>query len=337
MNRKVYKKKKKKKKRKTLFLFLFTPILIVLLATAVYATNLYLKAENIANSSYEALENDVANASSKVENMSILFIGVDDSETRNFNDSTRSDALMLATFNKDTNSVQLLSIPRDSYVYIPEKGYSTKINHAYAYGGAQGSIDTIEHLLDIDVDYYMRMNFHAFIDVVDALGGVKVDVPYAISEMDSSDKKGAIQLEEGLQTLNGEEALAFARTRKQDNDMERGKRQQELIQAIVQKATSVESLTKYVDVIEAIGSNMKTNLTFSQMKSLVAYAIKNTDLSITTSQLQGKDSTINGTYYFTLDDEELEKTRTLLQNHLNGIETNESASEDNGFESVEMQ
>ena len=129
----------------------------------------------------------------------------------------------------------MVSIPRDSYVYIPERGKKDKITHAHAYGGTEATIETVEELFDIPVDYFFKLNFNAFIDVVDALGGIMVDVPITVSEMDSNDNKNAIHLEKGFQKLNGEEALALARTRKIDNDIERGKRQQLVLKPLLIK------------------------------------------------------------------------------------------------------
>ncbi|MGM9923438.1 MAG: LCP family protein [Bacillus sp. (in: firmicutes)] len=324
-NRKIYiVTKKKKKRRKKLAVLILTPILLLMLAGAGYVANLYNKAEDAANGAYESLDGtdqSIAELSNKVENTSILIIGVDDSDTRNYSDSTRSDALMLATFNKKDKSVKLLSIPRDSYVYVPEKGDYTKINHAYALNGAKSSIETVENLLDIPIDYYVRVNFYAFIDIVDALGGIEVNVPYEMKEKDSEDRNDAIHLQEGLQTVNGEEALAFARTRKQDTDMLRGQRQQEVIQAIMDKAISASSLTKYTDVIAAIGDNMKTNMTFNQMKAYMSFVLKNKGVDIEPIQLKGQDSYINDTYYYELDEEALEATKKSLKAHLSGTST----------------
>src|SRR5699024_210933 len=133
----------------------------------------------------------------KFDNVSVLIMGVDASDKRENAETARTDTLMLATLNKDAKSVKLLSIPRDSYVYIPEVGYETKINHAHAYGGHKAAIDTVENLLNIPVDYYVKVNFEAFIDVVDAIDGITVDVPYDFREQDSTDKANAIQLFEG--------------------------------------------------------------------------------------------------------------------------------------------
>lgn len=324
MTRKIHIVTKKKKRRKKIALLILTPIFVLLFAATGYVANLYFKAQNVANDSFEQLDGKMTAETTELQNTSILFIGVDDSESRSFQDSTRSDALILATFNKEDQSVKLLSIPRDSYVYVPERGDYTKINHAYSLGGVESTVETVEHLLDIPVDYYVRMNFYAFIDIIDELGGIEVDVPYEIYEKDSTDRHNAIHLEEGLQTLNGEEALAFARTRKNDNDIERGKRQQQVIEAVMKEITSASSITKYTDVIEAVGKNMKTNLTFPHMTSFITYAIANTNMSIESIQLQGEDSYINDIYYYELDEEAMEETKDSLKAHLHGLDATSS-------------
>jgi len=146
------------------------------------------------------------------DNISILFLGVDD---RSGDLSGRTDANILATFNEEEGSVKMISIPRDSLVNIPGRG-NDKINHAHAFGGIDMTIDTVEELLNIPVDYFVTINFDAFMEIVDTLGGVDVDVPFTFSEMDSLDDANAITLEEGEQTLNGEEALAKINQQKFD-------------------------------------------------------------------------------------------------------------------------
>ncbi|WP_108668989.1 LCP family protein [Peribacillus acanthi] len=324
---------KKKKKRKKLLILVLTPILLLIAGATTYGAFLMKKAESVVEQSYEPLkkvksEKREVVVNPKNDNTSILFIGIDDSGSRNYSESARSDALMLATFNEEDKSIKLLSIPRDSYVYIPDKGNRDKINHAHAIGGPDATIETVEELLDIPVDYYVRMNFYAFIDVVDALDGIEVEVPYNLSEKDTEDNRGAIRLQKGLQTLNGEEALALARTRKKDNDMERGKRQQEILKAIIKKGASVNALTKYTDVIEAVGDNMKTNLKFSEMKAFVGYAASTSGLDIETLQLAGTDSKIGGVYYYQLDEEALEQTKAILKTHLD-LNNPEVAQENN--------
>jgi LCP family protein required for cell wall assembly len=309
-------------RNKRIKLFILLPILFLIISASAYGAFLYKKAENTANNSYEAIEGRVNSEKRykkvhpKKDNISILFMGVDESDVRNFGDAVRTDALILATFNKTEKSVNLVSIPRDSYVHLPFKDDMDKINHAHVFGGVKGTIETVEELFNVPVDYYVKLNFNAFIDVVEALDGITVDVPITFTEMDSLDKKGAIHLEKGVQTLNGEEALALARTRKIDSDIERGKRQQLVMTSIINKAISISSIAKYGDVIEAVGSNMKTNMTFEEMLSFHDYAMAGTQLSINSLYLEGQDDYINRIYYYRLSDTSVEEVSSQLRSHL---------------------
>lgn len=267
------------------------------------------------------------------DNISILLIGVDESKSRKkqYGGAVRSDALLVATLNKKEKSVKLLSIPRDSYVYIPDKDKYDKITHAHAYGGPKYTIDTVQELLDIPIDYYVKVNFYAFIDVVNALDGIDVDVPYAISEKDSEDHHNAINLKPGFQTLNGEQALALARTRHKDSDVMRGMRQQQIIKAIFKKALSLGSITKHADMIEAVGDNMQTNMSFNDMKALMDYGLAGSGLTIDTLNLKGADDRINGIYYYKLDDASLAETKAILKGQL---DSDSSLTDSNTVEST---
>lgn len=316
----LQRRRRQRKKRRVAF-FILLPIVFLTFTAAGYGAFLYKKAETIFTDSYMddgRKKSDLRDAEVHPlkDNISILFIGIDESDVRTKEDKTRSDALMLATLNVKDKSIKLLSIPRDSYAYIPAVGYKTKINHAHAFGGPKATIDAVEELLDVPVDYYVRMNFYAFMDVVDALDGIKFNVPYKLSEKDSNDRHNAINLEPGLQELNGEEALALARTRHYDNDIERGKRQQELLRAVIKKATSFNSITKYDEILEAVGSNMKTNMTFSEMKSLINYG-KSGNIEFESLTLKGDDDKMsNGAYIYRLDEEDLEVVKRKLARHL---------------------
>ncbi|MBT2730633.1 LCP family protein [Bacillus sp. ISL-75] len=323
INRQVYKnnnkgKVKRRLRRKRILLWIVMPILLLIIGATAYGGFLYNKAESVMNKSYKPIERDTkAKANVKLENTSILFIGVDDSEKRKSNGRSRSDALMLATFNKKEKSIKLLSIPRDSYVHIPEKDIYTKITHAHAYGGVKLTLETVEELLDVPVDYYVKMNFNAFIDVINALDGVKVDVPFTFSEQDSQDHAKAITLKKGVQELDGEQALAFARTRKMDSDIQRGQRQQQIFKAILSKGSSIKSISNYTDVMEAVGKNMSTDLTFDQMKSFISYIQAGSGIDVESLSLKGSDSYIDHVYYYQLDETALEETKSTLKTHLN--------------------
>ena len=323
-NRRSLKIKNKKSKRKNIFLkWIVLPLLIIIISTVSYSTFLYSKAQTAMNLSYKPLERNSSIRETAVnpteDNISILFIGVDDSEERKYKSSARSDALILATFNVDNKSVKLLSIPRDSYVNIPGKG-KDKITHAHSYGGPATTIKTVENLLEVPVDFYVKMNFNAFVDIIDSLGGINFDVPYAIDESNSAENK-RIRLQPGLQKLNGEQALAVARTRKQDSDIMRGKRQMEIIQAVINKVGSAGSISKYDDVIEAVGKNMTTDLSFNQMTAFINYVAAGSSLNIETISLDGHDLYLendngNSIYYYQLDEDNLESIQTTLKSHL---------------------
>jgi LCP family protein required for cell wall assembly len=195
MNRKQFKTTKHGGSKKSLILKISAMFLAsVLITGTAYGIYLVKKAETAADNSYEAIQDREGSVLREEavkpleDNVSILFIGVDDSEARDQSESnTRSDALILATLNNKDKTVKLVSIPRDSYVYIPEVDYEDKITHALSHGGAKTTIETVEELLDVPVDYYVKMNFNAFIDVVDALDGIYADVPYDHLEKDEND------------------------------------------------------------------------------------------------------------------------------------------------------
>ncbi len=334
MKRRDYKKQKRSSGKRLAIKVSLLVALSAFLVVAAYAASLQKKATDAAERAYEAVPDrpkskvSTAKVDPESGNVSILFIGVDDSEKRQQGESnSRSDALLFATLNQKSKSVKLVSIPRDSYVYIPKKGYKDKITHAHAFGGTSATIETVEELFDIPVDYYVKMNFNAFIDVVDALGGIEAEVPYNRIEKDENDKN-TIRLKKGLQHLDGKHALALARTRKMDSDIERGKRQQMILQSIMKEAISVKSITKYGDVIDALGDNMKTDMTFNEMKSFLEYA-KGGMPQVDTISLEGYDDMSTGTYFWKLDKTNLEEVKQLLQAHLGIIPDSSNLSDSN--------
>lgn len=334
-----------KRKMRKRFKFLLFTILMAFIAIVSYGTHLYLKADSAMSDAYEEDERESGKSElreervdPKFDNVSILIMGIDQSEKREmrYGDTSRTDALILATLNREDKSVKLLSIPRDSYVYIPEVGYYDKINHAHAFGSTKAAIDAVENLLEIPVDYYVKLNFHAFVDVIDAIGGVEVDVPYEFKESDSNDKRDNIHLYEGRQLLDGEEALAFARTRKKDNDVERGKRQLEIIESVVNKATSFSSLFKYDEIIEAVGNNMSTNMTFTEMKSFFHYATEGSNLDVERFTLEGEDYQPGNIYYYQVDEVALVDTIDTLRSHLEISSYAESDTTDENLDYAEQ-
>lgn len=313
-NRRTGRRKKEKSKWRWLG-YALTALLILVVAYGIYLSTL---AANVTNKAHKQLERG-EKSEKRVEavypgkdNFSVLFIGVDE---RKGEKQSRSDVLILATFNKDDKTIKMVHIPRDSRVYIPGY-YETKINHAHFWGGVDLAVETVEELFDVPVDYYVKLNFEAFMDIVDAIGGITVDVEKTFSEMDSKDRKNRITIHAGRQTLNGEEALAYVRMRKQDplGDIGRGQRQQQVIKAIIEKSASISSITKYDDILNSLGDNLTTNFTFQNLVALHKYA--GSLRSIETLKLEGKDLYLDNIYYYDLDEESVAEISRELKEHL---------------------
>ena len=208
---------------------------------------------------------------------SVLLMGIDSTTNglKNSN-SFNGDTLILVTFNPSTMTATMLSIHRDSYVPITcySDKHENKINAAAA-KGTSCAIETVENYLGVKIDYYAKINFTGLVDLVDTLGGVEVDVPYALCEQDSKRRIGehTVYIEQGYQTLNGEQALAFARNRKQNENYcpakytkvyrsveLRGKNQQTIILAVLEKLKTFKDITKVYDLLDVISDNVDTNM-----------------------------------------------------------------------------
>ncbi|MCC5893302.1 LCP family protein [Exiguobacterium sp.] len=245
------------------------------------------------------------------DHFSVLLAGVDGGASL---EEGRTDSLMVATFNKESRQVTLVSIPRDSYVDIvtTDGEFKDKINHAYSYGGIDTTIATVENLFDIPIDYYATINFDGIEDLVDAVGGIEVDVLIPISGRAT----GNVELEPGVQTLNGKEALAYARMRKDDpeGDVGRAKRQQQVLEAIINEATTINSFTKLNRIMNAVGNNIRTNMSLSEASQLQPYT--KSLRSFNQETLKGDDLTIGGVYYYEIDEADLEDKQALLKTEL---------------------
>lgn len=205
------------------------------------------------------------------EPFTVLLMGVDSTdEALDKNSTGNGDALMLITFNPKTLNATILSIPRDSYVYLPNMGTENKITHA-AWGGTNNMINTIERFTDIDINYYVKINFKGVVKLVDLLGGIKVNVPIDFCEQDSNRNWGdsTICLDEGEQTLNGEQALALARHRKTllTGDLQRGTNQQLVVQGMLNSAKNIKSANQALSILDTLSNNMDTNFTTKQLLS----------------------------------------------------------------------
>ena len=206
--------------------------------------------------------------SSIKEPFTLLLMGVDATGDKlNKNATGNGDSLMLITFNPKTLNATILSIPRDSYVYIPNMGTENKITHA-AWGGTNHMIRTIENFTDVKINYYMKINFRGVVKLVDALGGVYIDVPTDMCT-DNSYRYGKICLKEGYQKLNGEQALSFARNRYAfaTGDLQRGVNQQIVVQAMLNELKNIKSASQALNILDTVSESMDTNFTTKQLLS----------------------------------------------------------------------
>lgn len=207
-------------------------------------------------------------------------------------DVSRSDVNMVVSVNPKTRQILVTSIPRDYYVKLHGKtGYRDKLTHAGLYG-VDTSIATIEDLLDIDINYYVKVNFSSVIEIVDAIGGIKVYSDYAFTSVDN------YSYGEGYNKLNGEEALSFARERKAfaAGDRQRVKNQQAVLEAILDKCMSSDIIVKYSRILDSVSGSFVTNMPMSRMTSLIKMQLaKNYDWNIVMNSLEGSDGN-NYTY-----------------------------------------
>ena len=178
---------------------------------------------------------------------------------------SRSDVNIVMTVNPKTKQILLTSIPRDYYVELHgKKGSRDKLTHAGIYG-TDMSIGTIEDLLGIDINYYVKINFSSFIDIINAIGGIEVYSKYTFTSIDG------YNYTEGYNQMNGEEALSFARERKafSEGDRQRGADQQAVIEAMIKKLSNKSILTKYDSLLKSIEGKFETNMSSSQITSLI--------------------------------------------------------------------
>lgn len=268
---------------------------------------------------YEETEEDIKNLSSSfTKPFSVLIIGVDSSKdgvTAGYN----ADVLLLITFNPNTLNATVTSVPRDMYLQTAcSGGKYRRINTTTWGSSASCAVNTIEDLFDIDIDYYAKINFKGVVELVDAIGGITVDVPYSFCEQNSSRSwgKNTVFVEAGIQTLNGEQALALARNRHKPNDgsaagkqmakycptynsgsrsdYTRGKNQIKIIQAMLSSATNLKDPNQAIDILEKVKVNFQTNVKTNDILSLYDLAkslviTDNTNLvNIKRLQLTGK-------------------------------------------------
>ena len=236
---------------------------------------------------------------------------------------SRSDVNILMTINPITKQVLLTSIPRDYYVQLSgTTGYKDKLTHAGNYG-IDMSINTIEELLDIDINYYIRVNFSTLEKIIDALDGVDVYSRYSfVSYIDN------YMFYEGYNHMNGKQALAFSRERKSlpNGDIDRGKNQQAVIEAIIRKITSKDIIYKYTKILNSLRGTFQTNISDDDITKMVKKELENIGgWTITSISLEGTSEynytySYNGQKLYVLvpDQDSINETVDLIKSVING-------------------
>lgn len=290
------KEKKENSGLKKLVIFLL--ILVVAIPASAFGY-LYTKLNKMYDGNTEHSILDSTDFKNEDGITNILLAGTD---ARPGEEVSRSDAMMILTVDGKNKSLKLTSLGRDTYVDIPGHG-KQKLTHAYVYGGIDLLLETIENNLEIDIHDYAVVDFLSFMDIVDALGGVEVEVKEnEINEINKFIKnetyqwyenpnKGPMELIEsaGVQKLNGYQALSYSRIRKNDSTMERDRRQRAVIQGLVNGVKDL-SITKYPNLVNSILPYVKTNMKPSEIIALGGKVLRIGNLGIKQMEFPIMDS-----------------------------------------------
>ena len=318
------KRKKKHQKSsiwKKILIIVFSLVLILVIAGGIVFAKLYHDVAKSADATYAKVERTKTSAGreaevdlSKKEPFSVLMLGVDTGALgRTY--KGRSDSMMVATVNPHDQKTTLVSLERDTYATIVgHDGTEDKINHAYAFGGAGMSMDTVSNLLDIPIDHYIVINMEGIQQLVDAVGGVNVNNTLKF-DYEQDGKTYAYDI--GKIHLEGMKALGYLRMRYDDpeGDYGRQRRQREVVTAIAKKVLSLDGVTQYKALLDAMEDNVLTDLTFDQMKQ-IALDYRDAFKNIDTQQLKGTGFMQDGVSYQRVSEENLKAMQDQLKTEL---------------------
>lgn len=278
-------------------------IIIFLLFVIIFAAGFLIVGFLKGNNEKSPVESENTNPG---EEVLFLLAGVDSTGEET---GTRTDTLMLIKADKDNKTVDIISIPRDSYVSI--NGNMDKINAAHSYGGIDLTMDVVRDFLGINLDKYMVISFEAVIKGIDALGGMDVEV--------SNDVASAMGISPGIHTMTGDEVLNYVRFRKgyQNADLGRINTQQDFIKQFMKEATKAKNLPKLPKVYMAMKPYLKTNMGMKELTDL-ALNFKSVDTSSLNSvKLEGEGFDLNGISYYKIYPDSIENIRnTYLKSFL---------------------
>jgi len=298
------KKKRKVKKRWTPLKIMLLIALVLIVGVGGFIGYTYYQVDQTV----KKIQSPVKNTGDKVvedqKPVSVLLLGVDQRP----GERGRSDSIMVMTLNPTRNESRLISIPRDTKVDIVGHGTNDKINHAYSFGGPKMAIKTVEKFLNIPINYYAEINMEGFTSLVDAVGGVTV-----YNDLDFT--SAGTHFSTGKINLTGTDALKYTRMRYEDprGDFGRQMRQRQVIEQVVAKLSSDVSIDKFNSVMEVVGKNAQTNVSFKPMRTLAfdyMDAFRN-QKNLKLEGTGGKEG--DGIYYWHPTDESLNETQTALR------------------------
>lgn len=304
-------------KGKKIFLIIFGIVAVLVIGVVGIGAKLYMDLSSSIQKTYESVERKnqeegkretPVNLDEK-DSFSVLLLGIDTGDLGR-TDQGRSDAIMVATVNPTDGQTTIVSVPRDTYVDIVGHGTTDKINHAYAFGGAAMSMDTVQKFLDIPIDHYVAMNMAGIKELVDAIGGVDVNNDLKFEKDDFTFDIGKIH-------LNGEQALSYTRMRYDDpsGDYGRQGRQRNVVAAVAKKALSLDGVSQYKEVLSAIEGNMKTDMDFGMMQK-IALDYRDAFKKVEQVQMQGEGFMQDGISYQRVSGDELKRVQQILKEQL---------------------
>lgn len=302
--------KKKMSGLKKTIIVLVSILALVLGGAAIFVAKTYYEVKDVASKVSVPVEGRPDDTKIQDgEPFSVLLLGIDTGDFGR-NDVGRSDTMLVATVNPRENKTTLVSIPRDTRTEIVGNDSVEKIAHAYAYGQEKMAMDTVDNLLDIELDHYVWINMMGFEELVNAVDGVDVNNKFEFTQDGFTFQKGANH-------LNGEEALAYTRMRYEDPNGDYGRqvRQQEVIGAIGDKALGFTGVKRYKEILKAIENNMKTDLEPNEMFD-IALKYRDSFTNIQDETLHGDGVMIDDISYQEIPNEELVRIQTLLHQQL---------------------
>ncbi len=298
------KKRRKVKKRWTPLKIMLLIALVLVVGVGGFIGYTYYQVDQTVKKIQSPVKNTGDKVVEEQKPVSVLLLGVDQRP----GERGRSDSIMVMTLNPTRNESRLISIPRDTKVDIVGHGTNDKINHAYAFGGPEMTIKTVEKFLNIPINYYAEINMEGFTSLVDAVGGVTVnnDLDFTVS---------GTHFPVGKVNLDGKSALKFTRMRYEDprGDFGRQMRQREVIAQVANKLSSDVSVSNFNAIMDVVGKNAQTNVSFKPMRTLAfdyMDAFRN-QKNLKLEGTGGKEG--DGIYYWHPTDDSLKETQTALR------------------------